>query len=299
MNKILVGENLVKSFGEGDERRNVLDGVSVEINEGEFVAVMGPSGSGKSTLLFALSGMDGIDSGKVTFDGEDMSALGENELADMRRTEMGFVFQQPTLLRNLTILDNIILPSMRDRRANGAEITSKARALMKTTGVAELENREITQASGGQLQRVGICRALMSDPKVIFGDEPTGALNSTSASEVMNLLGEIHRNGTTILLVTHDARVAARTERVLYLFDGKIAGEFLAGAYDEAVVLLAVIPLDQPALAPGLRQQTAAGRAMQRLGGVVQFLLLAAPHKGDSAAGAVEDFVLVGWFGHG
>ena len=234
MNKILVGENLVKSFGEGDERRNVLDGVSVEINEGEFVAVMGPSGSGKSTLLFALSGMDGIDSGKVTFDGEDMSALGENELADMRRTEMGFVFQQPTLLRNLTILDNIILPSMRDRRANGAEITSKARALMKTTGVAELENREITQASGGQLQRVGICRALMSDPKVIFGDEPTGALNSTSASEVMNLLGEIHRNGTTILLVTHDARVAARTERVLYLFDGKIAGEFLAGTYDSA-----------------------------------------------------------------
>ncbi|MEZ4769678.1 MAG: ABC transporter ATP-binding protein [Caldilineales bacterium] len=233
MKKILVGENLVKSYGEGDERRNVLDGVSVAINQGEFVAVMGPSGSGKSTLLYALSGMDGIDSGKVAFDGQDLSALSENELADIRRTGMGFVFQQPTLLRNLNILDNIILPSMRDRRANGAEITSKARSLMKTTGVAELENREITQASGGQLQRVGICRALMSDPKVIFGDEPTGALNSTSANEVMNLLAEIHRSGTTILLVTHDARVAARSERVLYLFDGKIAGEFLAGACDE------------------------------------------------------------------
>lgn len=234
MNKILVGDSLVKSFGEGDERRKVLDGVSVEINEGEFVSVMGPSGSGKSTLLFALSGMDGVDSGKVSFDGRDLSALSENELADVRRTKMGFVFQQPTLLRNLNILDNIILPSMRDRRANGTEITEKARALMNKTGVAELENRQITQASGGQLQRVGICRALMNDPKVIFGDEPTGALNSTSANDIMELLADIHRSGTTILLVTHDVRVAAKTERVLFLFDGKIAGEYLAGAYDEA-----------------------------------------------------------------
>ena len=234
MKKILVGDGLVKSFGEGDERRKVLDGVSVEINEGEFVSVMGPSGSGKSTLLFALSGMDSVDSGKVAFDGKDLSALSENELADVRRTKMGFVFQQPTLLRNLNILDNIILPSMRDRRANGREITEKARALMNQTGVAELENREITQASGGQLQRVGICRALMNDPKVIFGDEPTGALNSTSANDIMELLADIHRSGTTILLVTHDVRVAAKTERVLFLFDGKIAGEYLAGAYDEA-----------------------------------------------------------------
>jgi putative ABC transport system ATP-binding protein len=233
MQQILVGEKLVKSFGAGDERRNVLDGVSVAINAGEFVAVMGPSGSGKSTLLFALSGMDGVEGGRVTFDGRELSALSEHELADIRRTRMGFVFQQPTLLRNLNILDNILLPSMRDRRANSAKLTAKARALMQKTGVAELENREITQASGGQLQRVGICRALMSDPKVIFGDEPTGALNSTSANEIMQLLAEIHRSGTTILLVTHDVKVAAKTERVLFLFDGKIAGEYQAGVYDE------------------------------------------------------------------
>ena len=177
MNKILVSENIVKSFSESTEKHNVLDGVSVEVNEGEFVSVMGPSGSGKSTLMYALSGMDGVDSGKVAFDGRELSILSENELADIRRRNMGFVFQQPTLLKNLNILDNIILPSMRDHRKNSAKISEKARALMKKVDIMELENREITQASGGQLQRVGICRALMNNPKVIFGDEPTGALN--------------------------------------------------------------------------------------------------------------------------
>jgi putative ABC transport system ATP-binding protein len=233
MKKMIVGENIVKSFGEGDEKRNVLDGVSVEINDGEFVSVMGPSGSGKSTLMFALSGMDGIDSGKVIFGDRDLSALKDNELADIRRTEMGFVFQQPTLLKNLNILDNIILPSMRDRREDAAQITEKAKSLMKKAGILELEKREITQASGGQLQRVGICRALMNQPKIIFGDEPTGALNSKSANEIMKLLADIHRDGTTILLVTHDVKVAAKTERVLCMFDGQIAGEYLVGAYNE------------------------------------------------------------------
>lgn len=227
------GENLIKSFGEGDEKRNVLDGVSVEIKAGEFVAVMGPSGSGKSTLLYALSGMDRVDSGKVTFDGADCSALSDNELADLRRTKMGFVFQQPTLLKNLDILDNIILPAARSGRQNGGQITQKARMLMKKTGIAGLEHRDITQASGGQLQRVGICRALMGDPKIIFGDEPTGALNSTSAGEIMSLLAQIHKTGVAILLVTHDVKVAARAGRVLFILDGKIAGESQPGEYDE------------------------------------------------------------------
>ena len=234
MNKILIGENIVKSFGEGAEKRNVLDGVSVEINAGEFVSVMGPSGSGKSTLMYALSGMDSVDSGKVAFDGRELSTLNENELADVRRTSMGFVFQQPTLLKNLNILDNIILPSMRDHRDNAEKLTEKARMLMKQADILELENRTITQASGGQLQRVGICRALMNDPKIIFGDEPTGALNSTSADEIMKMLAEIHQSGTTIMLVTHDVKVAAKTERVFFLFDGKIAGEYFVGSYDEA-----------------------------------------------------------------
>ncbi|MBU5675638.1 ABC transporter ATP-binding protein [Alkaliphilus sp. MSJ-5] len=225
MKKIIISENIVKSFGEGDEKRNVLDGVSVEINEGEFVAVMGPSGSGKSTLMFALSGMDGVDGGKVVFDGRDLSELKENELSDIRRRTMGFVFQQPTMLKNLNILDNIILPSMRDNRKNAAKIIEKARTLMKKTDIAELEKRDITQVSGGQLQRVGICRALMSNPKIVFGDEPTGALNSKSAQEIMSIFSEINGEGTAVMLVTHDAKVAAWTERIMFMRDGKIVSE--------------------------------------------------------------------------
>ena len=234
MDKIIVSDGIVKSFGVGVERRNVLDGVSVEIGTGEFVAIMGPSGSGKTTLLFALSGMDDVDSGSVAFDGVELSRLDDAALADVRRTKMGFVFQQPTLLRNLNVLDNIILPSVRDGTKTAAQIAEKARALMKMTGIAELEERGVSQASGGQLQRVGICRALMGDPKVIFGDEPTGALNSASSDEIMALLADVHRTGTTVVVVTHDFRVATRAERVLFIFDGKITGEYAAGRYDGA-----------------------------------------------------------------
>lgn len=222
MNQLLYGEKIIKSFGAGDEKHNVLNSVSVEINNGEFVSVMGPSGSGKSTLLYALSGMDSIDSGKVMFENQNLSDLSDNALADLRRNKMGFVFQQPTLLKNLNLLDNIILPFMRNNQKKVKSITQKAKLLMKQVGIEELEQRNITEVSGGQLQRAGICRALMSEPKVIFGDEPTGALNSKSAKEVMELFEQINKNGTAILLVTHDANVAARTKRVLFMQDGKI-----------------------------------------------------------------------------
>lgn len=233
MKKIIMAENLVKSFGEGEEKRNVLDSVSMEIKEGEFVAVMGPSGSGKSTLMFALSGMDGVNGGKVVFDSMDLSEINENDLTDLRRTKMGFVFQQPTMLKNLNILDNIILPSMRDNRKDAANIVQKARALMKRTGIAELEQRGITQVSGGQLQRAGICRALMNSPNIIFGDEPTGALNSKSSEEIMDIFSEINNTeGTAVMLVTHDAKVAARTERIMFMRDGKIVSELKLPKFD-------------------------------------------------------------------
>ncbi|MEH7346229.1 ABC transporter ATP-binding protein [Bacillus sp. JJ1532] len=232
MNKIIIGDYIVKSFGEGIEQRNVLDGVSVEINEGEFVSVMGPSGSGKSTLMFALSGMDGINSGKVVFDNKDLSAIGEKQLSDMRRTEMGFIFQQPTMLKNLNILDNIILPSIKGNRKNTVKILKKARNLMERVGISELEKRDITQVSGGQLQRAGICRALMNNPKIIFGDEPTGALNSKSAQEIMDILSEINSDGTAVMLVTHDAKVAARTERIMFMRDGNIVSEMKLPKFD-------------------------------------------------------------------
>ncbi|WP_028547120.1 ABC transporter ATP-binding protein [Paenibacillus taiwanensis] len=234
MKKIIIGDHIVKSYGEGDEKRNILDGVSAYINEGEFVAVMGPSGSGKSTLMFVLSGTDGVNDGKVVFDGRDLSAVGENELSDIRRIKMGFVFQQPTMLKNLNILDNIILPSMRNNRKNAAKISEKARALMKRVGITELEKRDITQVSGGQLQRAAICRALMNSPKIIFGDEPTGSLNSKSAQDIMDIFSEINAEGTAVMLVTHDAKVAARTERIMFMRDGTIVSELKLPKFEGA-----------------------------------------------------------------
>ncbi|GAA6408255.1 ABC transporter ATP-binding protein [Blautia hominis] len=225
MEHLLYGKEIVKSYGEDREEHIVLDGVSLEIEKGEFVSVMGPSGSGKSTLLYTLSGMDPAYSGSVVFDGCRLSGLKEDALSDLRRNKMGFVFQQPAFLKNLNLLDNIILPAMRDNRRNVRAVTLKAKNLMKKVGIEELEERDITQVSGGQLQRAGICRALMSEPDIIFGDEPTGALNSKSAQEIMALLKEINAEGTAVLVVTHDAKVAAKTRRVLFMQDGKIVSE--------------------------------------------------------------------------
>lgn len=236
MNQLLCGKDIIKSFGTGDEKRKVLNGVSVEINHGEFVSVMGPSGSGKSTLLYALSGMDNIDAGEVTFDNQKLSGLSDDALSDLRRNRMGFVFQQPALLKNLNLLDNIILPQTRDHRRNITQLIQKARLLMKQMGIADLEQRGITQVSGGQLQRAGICRALMNEPKILFGDEPTGALNSKAAKDVMELFSQINAGGTSVLLITHDANVAARAERVLFLCDGKIMSELKLGKFSEAAL---------------------------------------------------------------
>lgn len=233
MKKLICGEKMFKSFGEGEEQQNVLDSVSIDMNDGEFVAVMGPSGSGKSTLLFALCGMDDLTDGKVFFDNTDLSELKEKELTDFRRIKMGIVFQQPTMLHNLNILDNIILPSVRDNRKKISNIVEQAKLLMNRVGISGLENRDITQISGGQLQRAGICRALINKPQIIFADEPTGALNSKSAQEIMNIFTEINRDGVAIFLVTHDAQVAARAERILFMLDGKIVRELKLSKYRE------------------------------------------------------------------
>lgn len=225
MSKILIGSNIIKSFNQGEDKINVLNQVSISIEKGEFVSIMGPSGSGKSTLMYVLSGMDDCEVGKVIFNNKDLSSLSENELAKIRRDEMGFVFQQASLLKNLNILDNIILTSVRSNKKNIKSITKKALSLMEKVGLSNLENRTISQVSGGQLQRAGICRALMNDPQIIFGDEPTGSLNSKSATEIMDIFRQINNDGTTIVLVTHDAKIAAKSERILFMYDGKIINE--------------------------------------------------------------------------
>ncbi len=225
MKTLVMGNEIVKMFGQGDERQTVLKNVSVQIEKGEYVAVMGPSGSGKSTLLFALSGMEAIDRGNVTFNGQNLSQLSEDQLSKLRQTGIGFVFQQPTLLRNLDILDNILLPALRGSHKNVAALTKKAEKLMQKMGIEELKGRNITEVSGGQLQRAGICRALLMTPEIIFCDEPTGALNSKSANETMKLFSQINEEGVALLIVTHDAKVAANAQRVLFMRDGSIVDE--------------------------------------------------------------------------
>lgn len=230
MNTLIEGNDIIKSFGTGTEQITVLNQVNIHINQGQFVSIMGPSGSGKSTLLYAISGMDTIDSGTVIFNHQQLNHLSEKQLADIRRKQMGFVFQQPTLLKNLSLIDNIILPSLGDKKQMD-KLTKRAKGLMKKVGIQNLEDRKITQVSGGQLQRAGICRALMSQPSVIFGDEPTGALNSKAAQEIMDIFLKINQEGTTIVIVTHDAKVAAQSEQVYFMEDGQITDELSLGSY--------------------------------------------------------------------
>jgi putative ABC transport system ATP-binding protein len=218
---ILDARGLTKAFNGNP----VLNGVDLQIHVGELVAVMGPSGSGKSTLLYNISGMDTPTAGSVSFAGQDLGTLSEKQLARLRLTTMGFIFQHVYLLKNLCLLDNVVLPAFLAGLAPREELNERALQLLARTGVAELAHRDISEASGGQLQRIGICRALINQPRILLGDEPTGALDSTAAAGVMDILCELNTDGTTIMLVTHDAKVAARAGRVLYMVDGHIVGD--------------------------------------------------------------------------
>ncbi len=231
MKNILEAKSLNKVFRVNKNQNHVLKDVSLQIKQGEFVAVMGPSGSGKSTLLYNISGMDRMTGGSVLFNQQKLEALSEDELSRLRLRKMGFIFQQIHLLKNLTIIDNIIASAYLAKERSRKEINRKAMELMEKTGIAELAKNDITQASGGQLQRAAICRALINEPDIIYGDEPTGALNSKSANEIMDILADINQSGTTILLVTHDVKVASKTERVLFMLDGEVAGEYRLGKY--------------------------------------------------------------------
>ena len=231
MNNILEAKKLNKIFKVNKNQNHVLKDVSLQIEQGEFVSVMGPSGSGKSTLLYNISGMDRMTGGSVVFNRQKMEDLSEDELSRLRLRRMGFIFQQIHLLKNLTIGDNIIVSAYLAKERSRKEIARKAMELMERTGITELAENDITQASGGQLQRAAICRALINDPDIIYGDEPTGALNSKSANEIMDILADINRSGTTVLLVTHDVKVASKTERILFMLDGEITGEYRLGKY--------------------------------------------------------------------
>lgn len=219
------------------EKEGILDRISFEMARGEMLAVMGPSGSGKSTLLYNTAGLDQPTGGRVWLRDTLVTGLSEDEKAKLRLHRMGFVFQQMNMMPRLTILDNILLPAIQANRRRGrdrrtkAELMRTAIGLMQKLSISGLEERSITQVSGGQLQRACICRSMMNAPEILFADEPTGALNSQTGLDVLDTLTAFHEQGQSVVMVTHDMRSARRGNRILYLKDGVILGECGLGKY--------------------------------------------------------------------
>ena len=228
MKNILEVKDLCKTYIVNKRQNNVLRNVNFTVAEGDMVAVMGPSGSGKSTLLYTVSGMDRMTAGEVVFNGKNMSLQKENALAEMRLDDMGFIFQQMYMMKNLSVLDNIILPAVKSNKNKESrkDIEKRGRELMKKLGILEIADNDINEVSGGQLQRACICRSMINNPEMIFADEPTGALNRTSSDEVMNELLKLNEEGTAMMVVTHDVKVASKCKRVLFIVDGNIKGEY-------------------------------------------------------------------------
>lgn len=229
MKTILDVRNLCKSFAD----TRVLNNINLKVDESQFIAIMGRSGSGKSTLLYSISGMDRPTSGDVLFCGKDISKLDDEKMSEVRLKNMGFIFQHSYLLKNLSIRDNIVLPGFKAGTLSREQVNQSAYALMVKTGIDSVAAHDIKKVSGGQLQRAAICRALINKPDVLFGDEPTGALNSSTAREVMDLINMVNAEGTTVIMVTHDGKVAARASRVIYLMDGNIHAELTLGRYSQ------------------------------------------------------------------
>jgi putative ABC transport system ATP-binding protein len=216
--------DLTKVYGMGDATVAALDGVSLEIKAGEFVAIMGPSGSGKSTLMHILGCLSRPTSGQYILDGQDISDMSKKELAIVRNRKLGFIFQAYNLLPRTTALRNVMMPMLydRERTLNDEEGGEKALKMLERVGLGDRVHHQPQELSGGQQQRVAIARALVNDPVLIIADEPTGNLDSHSGREILNLLRTLHQQGVTIVMVTHDPITAEYTQRVIHLADGKI-----------------------------------------------------------------------------
>ncbi len=228
---LLKTEGLSKSFSSGGVLQHVLKNIDLTLYRGDFTVIMGASGAGKSTLLYALSGMDTPTLGKITFGQEVISDLSSDQLAVFRRRNCGFVFQQIYLMDGMSVMDNVLcagLLASRDKKA----LTKRARELFEAVGIeAKLHGKFPTQLSGGEAQRVGIVRALINEPGILFCDEPTGALNSKTGLQVLDTLTGFNKKGQSVVMVTHDMRCARRANRILYLKDGSILGECELGPY--------------------------------------------------------------------
>lgn len=221
MEKILEANNLIKKYKD----ENILNGVMLDIYQGEFLVIMGSSGSGKTTLLNCLSGMDKITSGRVSIQGENFESLTDKQASNFRASKVGFVFQEMNLIDNLSVEENILLPSFLKKNRNEVETRNKLSNLLSIIDLKHRRNSTPNELSGGQKQRVAIARALINNPAIIFADEPTGALNSKNSENILDLLSDTNFNGQTIVLVTHDLKTSLRADRILYLKDGNIFGE--------------------------------------------------------------------------
>lgn len=230
---ILRTEKLCKSFSNGGRQQHVIKNMDLEIMEKDFTIIMGASGSGKSTLLYALSGMDKPSVGKVYFAEKEIQDYSNDELAVFRRGNCGFVFQSVYLLENQTVLDNVLTGALIVQK-NSPKLVQKAKGLLIKVGIREeMWNKYPNQLSGGEAQRVGIVRAIINDPKILFADEPTGALNSAASKDVLDIFTEVHKNGQSIVMVTHDIKTALRGNRVIFLRDGKVEGDYRMSDFGE------------------------------------------------------------------
>lgn len=232
MKTILKTEKLCKTFSNEGMQQHVIKNLDLEIMEGDFTVIMGSSGSGKSTLLYALSGMDKPSVGKVFFGEEEISGLNNDQLAMFRRKHCGFVFQSIYLLDNMNVFDNIMTGALVVQK-NSPELNTRVKELLNKVGITEkLWKKYPNQLSGGECQRVGIVRAIVNEPQILFADEPTGALDSSSGQDVLNVFTGLHKNGQSIVMVTHDIKTALRGSRVIYLRDGGIVGEHRMPDYE-------------------------------------------------------------------
>ena len=223
---ILSAKKLRKAF---DRSRVILEDVDADILPGEFAVIMGPSGAGKSTLLYCMSLMDRPDAGQLVLDGQELTAMSEKQLSAVRGRDFGFVFQQTHLVSYLTLRENVAVAGY---LCHGTEETDRrAEALLTQMGVGDAADRLPGDVSGGEAQRAAVARAVINEPKVLFADEPTGALNRGNTEEVLSLFTRLNEAGQTILMVTHDAHAASRGSRVLYLEDGRIIGEKSLGPW--------------------------------------------------------------------
>ena len=232
-NTILSAKGLCKSYVHNGGQSHILQHIDLDLYEGDFTVIMGASGSGKSTLLYSLSGMDRATAGQVIYNGKNIVKMKEKELSQLRQKDFGFIFQQMHLVSNLTLFENVAVSGYLDKNTSANDAKKHTEELLEKMDISHIKNHLPSQVSGGEQQRCAIARAVVTTPKLLFADEPTGALNRKNTNEVLNLLTDLNNSGQSILMVTHDMKAALRATRILYLEDGKIIGELTLPPYNE------------------------------------------------------------------